>query len=265
MPTAQHEMPQEYQGMRTTDPLDTNIWEGPLPVPRAITPQTPPAPITNITPEMFWKLPETNPRTSPSDSTSDEAYEAYEPDPGHQVEMTPEEPEHNDQAEMTYPAPSHQVEMAYPKYTSWYKPSNNPDDHQVEMVEPELSHQVEMALPKKLSRQVEMTQKPTTSPTQPRPQTSGGGWSPPRPSTTKQKPSNIPKMKGSTMKDLDKYNKDFKGFQKHLIGRMLSPNDTIKAYLHWLDLGLLRALKADGQKQKTLVGCVTLMDCFSRI
>jgi len=70
----------------------------------------------------------------------------------------------------------------------------------------------------------------------------------------KQKPSNIPKMKGATMKDLDKYNEDFKGFQKRLIGQMLSPDDTIKAYLHWLDLGLLRALKADGQKQKTLAG-----------
>jgi len=48
----------------------------------------------------------------------------------------------------------------------------------------------------------------------------------------KQKPSKIPKMKGLTMKDLDEYNKDFKKFQEHLIGKMLSPDDTIKAYLH---------------------------------
>jgi len=33
---------------------------------------------------------------------------------------------------------------------------------------------------------------------------------------------------------------------------MLSPEETIKAYLQWLDLGLLKALRADGQKQKTL-------------
>jgi len=33
----------------------------------------------------------------------------------------------------------------------------------------------------------------------------------------KQKLSNIPKMKGSTMKDLDKYNKDFKKFMEKLI------------------------------------------------
>jgi len=68
----------------------------------------------------------------------------------------------------------------------------------------------------------------------------------------KQKPSNIPKMKGSTMKDLDKYNEDFKRFKERLIGKMLNTDNTIKAYLHWLDLGLLRALKADGQKQKML-------------
>jgi len=41
-----------------------------------------------------------------------------------------------------------------------------------------------------------------------------------------------------------------RGFQE--IQRMLNTDNTIKAYLHWLDLGLLRALKADGQKQKTL-------------
>ena len=142
--------------------------------------------------------------------------------------------------------------MAYPDYMSWYKPSRNPDDHQVEMVEPEpADHQVEMAL-QKLSRQVETTQTPAPSPAQTRPQTSGGGWSFPRPRTTKS--SNIPKMKGLTMKDLDKYNKDFKKFKEHLIGKMLNTDNTIKAYLHWLDLGLLHALKADGQKQKTLVG-----------
>jgi len=267
MPTARHEMPQEYQGMRTTNPPDTNIWEGPLPVPRPITPRTPKQPLTDITPEMFWEFPETNPRT-PTDSphkSTNEAYEAYKPYPGHQVEMTPEEPEHDDQVEiieqtghqveMTYPAPSHQVEMAYPNYMSWYKPSNDPDDHQVEMVEPEpVDYQVEIALPKEPSCQVEMTQTPATSPAQSQPQTSGGGWSPPRPHTTKQKPSSIPKMKGSTMKDLDKYNKDFKKFQECLIGKMLNTDNTIKAYLHWLDLGLLHALKADGQKQKTLAG-----------
>src|SRR6266850_3403011 len=93
MPTARHEMPQEYQGMRTTDPPDTDIWEGPLPVPRAITPRSPRQPITDITPEMFWESPETNPGT-PQDN-SDKAFEAYEPDPGHQVEMTLEEPEYN--------------------------------------------------------------------------------------------------------------------------------------------------------------------------
>src|SRR6266850_7530394 len=93
MPTARHEMPQEYQGMRTTDPPDTDIWEGPLPVPRAITPQDIERPLTDITPEMFWESPETNPGT-PQDN-SDKAFEAYEPDPGHQVEMTLEEPEYN--------------------------------------------------------------------------------------------------------------------------------------------------------------------------
>ena len=213
---------------------------------------------------MFWESPDTNPRTPQSGTTPDEAFEAYEPDLGHQVEMTLEEPENDDQVEivepghqveMTYPAPSHQVEMAYPDYTSWYKPNSNPDDHQVEMVEPEpTDHQVEMALPKKPSpsRQVETTQTPVTSPAQPRPQTSSGGWTPPRPSTTKK--TSIPKMKGSTMKDLNKYNEDFEKFSKKLIGHMLSPEDTIQAYLHWLDLGLLKALKADGQKQKTLVG-----------
>src|SRR6267142_1714537 len=242
MPTARHEMPQEYQGMRTTDPPDTNIWEGPLPVPRAITPQSPRQSITDITPELFWgEFPETNPRT-PADSpheSPDEAFKAYEPDPGHQVEMT---------------YPSHQVETAYPDYMSWYKPSRNPDDHQVEMVEPEpADHQVEM-VPQKPSHQVETTKTPVPSPAQTRPQTSGGGWSPPRPRTTRQKPSNIPKMKGSTMKDLDKYNEDFKKFKERPIGKMLNTDDTIKAYLHWLDLGLLRALKADGQKQKMLVG-----------
>src|SRR6267142_5082463 len=61
-------------------------------------------------------------------------------------------------------------------------------------------------------------------------------------------------MNGPTMKDLDKYNEDFKKFKERLIGKMLDTDDTIKAYLHWLDLGLLCALKADGQKQKTLVG-----------
>jgi len=54
------------------------------------------------------------------------------------------------------------------------------------------------------------------------------------------------------MKDLDKYNEDFKKFTKKLIGRMLSPDDTMRTYLHWLNLGLLKALKANGQKQKTL-------------
>src|SRR6266850_2850516 len=136
---------------------------------------------------MFWEFLETNPRT-PLESP-DEAFEAYGPDPGHQVEMIPEEPENDDQVEiveqpghqveMTYLAPSHQVEMAYPDYMSWYKPSKNPDDHQVEMVEPEpANHQVEM-VPQKPSCQVETTQTPATSPAQPRPQTSGGGWSPP--------------------------------------------------------------------------------------
>jgi len=59
-------------------------------------------------------------------------------------------------------------------------------------------------------------------------------------------------MQGTTMKDLNKYNKDFKKFKEKLIGQMLSLRDTVKAYLQWLDLGLLKALKADGQKQKTL-------------
>jgi len=35
---------------------------------------------------------------------------------------------------------------------------------------------------------------------------------------------------------------------------MLSKEETIKAYLQWLDLGLLQALCADGNKQKTLAG-----------
>jgi len=208
---------------------------------------------------MFWEFPETNPGT-PQASSLDKAFEAYKPDPGHQVEMPPEETEYDDQVEiieqpghqveMTYPAPTHQVEMAYPDYMSWYKPSRNPDNHQVEMVEPEpADHQVEMA-PQKPSRQVETTQTPPTSPAQSRPQTSGGGWTPSRPQTTK----SIPRMTGPTMKDLNKYNEDFKKFKECLIGKMLNTNDTIKAYLHWLDLGLLRALKADGQKQKTLAG-----------
>jgi len=75
---------------------------------------------------MFWEFPETNPGTLQNSSTPDEAFKAYKPDPGHQVEMTPEEPEYDDQVEiveqaghqveMTYP--SHQVEMAYPEYMS---------------------------------------------------------------------------------------------------------------------------------------------------
>jgi len=48
-------------------------------------------------------------------------------------------------------------------------------------------------------------------------------------------------MNGNTMKDLKKYNKDFKKFQNQLLGRMLSKEDMIKAYLKWLDLGLLKA------------------------
>ena len=44
------------------------------------------------------------------------------------------------------------------------------------------------------------------------------------------------------MKDLDKYNKDFKKFKEKLIGWMLSPEEMIKAYLQWLDLSLLRVL-----------------------
>ena len=206
---------------------------------------------------MFWDEPVTNPRTP--QTTSDEPYEAY--DPGHQVEMTPEEPKHDDQVEivnpghqveMTYPTPSHQVEMAYPEYTSWYKPSN-PDGHQVEMVKEQTEdHQVEMVPPPVPSHQVEMAPSHQVEMTH-KLQTSGGGWiPPPRPRTMKS--SNIPKMKGPTMKDLDKYNEDFKKFTTRLIRHMMSPEDTMKAYLHWLDLGLLKALKADGVKQKTLAG-----------
>jgi len=230
MPTARHEMPQEYQGMKMTDPSDMAIWEGPLPVPRAITPQTPPVPITNITPEMFWELPKMNPRTPQNDTTPDEPFEAYKPDLGHQVEMTPEETTSDDQVEiaeqqghpveMTYPTPSHQVEMTYPSYTSWYKPSSDPNDHQVEMVKPEPEdHQVEMVPQKKPvpSQQVETTQTKTPAASPPQTTSGGGGWTSPRPCTMKQKLSNIPKMKGSTMKDLDKYNKDFKKFMEKLI------------------------------------------------
>jgi len=132
---------------------------------------------------MFWDEPVTNPRTP--QTTSDEPYEAY--DPGHQVEMTPEEPKHDDQVEivnpghqveMTYPTPSHQVEMAYPEYTSWYKPSN-PDGHQVEMVKEQTEdHQVEMVPPPVPSHQVEMAPSHQVEMTH-KLQTSGGGWIPP--------------------------------------------------------------------------------------
>jgi len=34
-------------------------------------------------------------------------------------------------------------------------------------------------------------------------------------------------MAGPTIKDLDKYNEDFKKFTEKLIGRMMSPDDTM--------------------------------------
>jgi len=168
-------------------------------------PRTPPIPITEITEEMFSE-PQTNPRTPIG--TSDKPFEAYEElshqvemtleeEPGgHQVEMTPDEPidhqvemvEPGHQVEMTYLALSHQVEMAYLNFTSWYKPM--PGDYQVEMT-------------------------PTTkTPAQSRPQTSGGGWIPPRNIITRKKNlSNVPCMNSNTMKDLERYNEDFKKFQ----------------------------------------------------
>jgi len=113
---------------------------------------------------------------------------------GHQVEMTPDEPidhqvemvEPDCQVEMIYPTPSHQVEMAHPisksqmeqTYSSYYA--------------------------KEPSCQVETTQLKL--------QTTSGGWIPP--CLRKTKSSNIPHMKGTMMKDLDKYNKDFKNFKQ---------------------------------------------------
>jgi len=171
---------------------------------------------------MFDELPVTNPRTLLD--THDEPFIAYETDLGHQVEMTLKEID-DYQVEMV--KPGHQVEMAYPDYTSWYKPT--PGDHQVEM-----------APSKKVLTQA----------------SGGGRWIPSHPMVIKKKKTSlsIPHMNGNIMEDLKKYNKDFKKFKERLMGRMLSPEKTIKAYLHWLDLGLLKALRANGQKQKTLAG-----------
>ena len=72
----------------------------------------------------------------------------------------------------------------------------------------------------------------------------GGGYLPPR-VTCKKKQSTTPvalRMSGWMMKSLNKYNKAFKHFQQWLAGCILDKQETIKAYLLGINLGILKLL-----------------------